>query len=269
MEPTDERTATEGRRIGDLARASGLTVRALHHYEDVGLLRPARTAAGHRVYGDDDVDRLYRVIALRRLGLSLGEIARALDDGGDLRDVMRRQLAELDERLAATARLRNRLVALLASDRPGTDDLLAYLEETTMLEAAPRRRIGILVYEDLDAAFTFLVDVFGLGPGEVTRSPDGTAVHAEVEAGDGVLWLHPEAPAFKLASPKHTGAATAMVAVMVDDVDAHFRHAEAKGAEIVYEPMDQPYGYREYGARDGEGGLWSFMKPLADDPAAG
>ena len=49
---------------------------------------------------------------------------------------------------------------------------------------------------------------------------------------------------------------------MVDDVDAHFRHAKGEGATIDYEPVDQPYGYREYSARDSEGALWSFMKPL-------
>jgi uncharacterized glyoxalase superfamily protein PhnB len=49
---------------------------------------------------------------------------------------------------------------------------------------------------------------------------------------------------------------------MVDDVDSHFRHAAERGADIVYEPVDQPYGYREYSARDPEGGLWSFMKPI-------
>lgn len=54
-----------------------------------------------------------------------------------------------------------------------------------------------------------------------------------------------------------------MIAVIVDDVDAHFRQASSKGADIAYEPVDQPYGYREYEARDNEGGLWSFMKPLA------
>jgi uncharacterized glyoxalase superfamily protein PhnB len=53
-----------------------------------------------------------------------------------------------------------------------------------------------------------------------------------------------------------------MVAVMVDDVDAHHAHAKAKGATIRYAPMDQPYGYREYAAYDCEGHLWSFMKPL-------
>jgi len=52
------------------------------------------------------------------------------------------------------------------------------------------------------------------------------------------------------------------MAVMVDDVDAHCRHAKSEGAQIDYEPVDQPYGYREYSARDCEGQLWSFMKPL-------
>ena len=52
---------------------------------------------------------------------------------------------------------------------------------------------------------------------------------------------------------------------MVNDVDAHHDRAKERGAEIVYAPVDQPYGYREYSARDPEGGLWSFMKPLPDE----
>ena len=68
-----------------------------------------------------------------------------------------------------------------------------------------------------------------------------------------MVWLHPEAPAFGIASPRTLGGSTASVAVMVDDVDAHFRHAKAEGAPIDYEPVDQPYGYREYSARDSEG----------------
>lgn len=50
--------------------------------------------------------------------------------------------------------------------------------------------------------------------------------------------------------------------MVVDDVDGHFEHARSNGAKILYEPVDQPYGYREYSARDPEGHLWSFMKPL-------
>ena len=52
------------------------------------------------------------------------------------------------------------------------------------------------------------------------------------------------------------------MAVMVDDVDDHHRSVAAKGGDIVYPPTDQPYGYREYGVRDCEGTLWSFMKEL-------
>ena len=76
------------------------------------------------------------------------------------------------------------------------------------------------------------------------------------------MWLHRESEAFALSSPRTVGAATATMAVIVDDVDAHFRHASESGAHIEYGPVDQPYGYREYSARDSEGGLWSFMKPL-------
>ncbi|GAA3664469.1 hypothetical protein GCM10022420_049470 [Streptomyces iranensis] len=72
-----------GRRwsIGELARASGVTVRALRHYDEVGLVRASgRTGAGHRRYTAEDLRRLYRVRALCGLGLSLAEIGDALDD---------------------------------------------------------------------------------------------------------------------------------------------------------------------------------------------
>jgi DNA-binding transcriptional MerR regulator/uncharacterized glyoxalase superfamily protein PhnB len=258
-----------GRKVGELAAATGLTVRTLHYYEEIGLLvASGRTQAGHRLYDEGDVGRLYRICLLRRLGLPLGEIGRALDDPTwSLHSAMATHLRVLDGRLEATGRLRARLARLVesvdgASDGAVTDDLLELLEEMTMLDATVQRRISILVYADLEAAYEYLVRVFGLGPGKLTRGPDGTVVHGELQAGDGVVWLHPEAEAFGLASPRTLGGATASVAVMVDDVDAHFRHASEQGAVIDYEPVDQPYGYREYSARDSEGGLWSFMKPL-------
>ena len=256
-----------GHRVGELAGATGLTVRTLHYYEEIGLLvASGRTPAGHRVYGDDDVERHYRICLLRRLGLPLDQIAKALDDPAwSLRSAMSAHLGELDRRLEAGARLRGRLgrlVGTLGTDGDLTDDLLAVMEEMTMLDTTVQRRIQILVYADLEAAHDYLVRVFGLGAGELTRDGDGKVVHGELQAGDGVVWLHPEAEAFGLASPRTAGVATSSVAVMVDDVDAHYRHAKAEGAPIEYEPVDQPYGYREYSARDSEGGLWSFMKPL-------
>ena len=77
-----------------------------------------------------------------------------------------------------------------------------------------------------------------------------------------VIWLHPESDEFGLASPARLGAATATMAVKVDDVDDHHRSVAAKGGDIVHPPTDQPYGYREYSARDCEGALWSFTKAL-------
>lgn len=125
-----------------------------------------------------------------------------------------------------------------------------------------KQRISVLIYRDLERAHDHLVDVFGLAPGEITRTPDGTVVHAEVYGGDGVIWLHPETDEYGLASPATLGRATATMAVMVDDVDAHHESVVAEGGDIVYPPVDQPYGYREYSARDCEGTLWSFMTPL-------
>jgi DNA-binding transcriptional MerR regulator/uncharacterized glyoxalase superfamily protein PhnB len=253
--------------VGELATATGLTVRTLHYYEEIGLLVAGRTEAGHRVYDDADVERLYRICLLRRLGLPLDEIGRALDHPAwNIRAAMAVHLSDLDRRIESEAQLRRRLTQLSASmgdtDGPLTRDLLDILEAMTMLDATVQRRISILVYCDLEAAHDYLVRVFGLGPGELTRDDQGRVVHGELQAGDGVVWLHPESPQFGLASPRTLGASTATMAVMVDDVDAHFRHAQAEGAMIDYEPVDQPYGYREYSARDSEGGLWSFMRSL-------
>jgi MerR family transcriptional regulator, thiopeptide resistance regulator len=257
-----------GLRVGELAKATGLTVRTLHYYEEIGLLVASeRSAAGHRRYGEADVGRLYRICLLRRLGLSLDDIARALDDPKwSLRGAMTAHVVELDRRIEAGTRLRGRLSRLVGPEGAAgdhlTDDLLEVLEDMTMLDTTVQRRISILVYADLEGAYEYLMRVFGLGPGQLTRSEDGTVVHGELQAGDGVVWLHPESDAFGLSSPRRLGAVTATMAVMVDDVDAHYRHVMSEGAQIDYEPVDQPYGYREYSARDSEGGLWSFMKPL-------
>jgi len=80
---------TTGHRIGELASRTGLTVRTLHHYDRIGLLRPGRrTPAGHRVYGESEVQRLYAIVALRSLGMPLARIAETLDRGLSLRDAV-------------------------------------------------------------------------------------------------------------------------------------------------------------------------------------
>lgn len=125
-----------------------------------------------------------------------------------------------------------------------------------------QRATTILVYQDPGSVHRNLTEVFGFTPGEVTLDAGGDAVHAEVFAGDVAIWLHTENDKYGLASTQVTGSATVTMAVFVDDVDEHYKLASGEGAQIVSEPLDQPYGYREYSARDCEGVLWSFMKEI-------
>jgi len=119
------------------------------------------------------------------------------------------------------------------------------------------RTIPLLVYEDIPAAHDFLVKAFGFESGGVMRNAEGQPVHGEVRAGDTTIWLHRVAPEHGLASTL-TGSG---LVVHVDDVDAHFKHAKAAGVRTDSEPVDQPYGQREYGARDLEGHRWWFATP--------
>jgi uncharacterized glyoxalase superfamily protein PhnB len=120
----------------------------------------------------------------------------------------------------------------------------------------------ILVYDDIAAAHTFLVDTFGFQAGRLDRSADGETVHGEVEIGNETVWLHRSAPEHGLTSVPALGAASGMLNVFVDDVDTHHERTRAAGARISSPPTDMPYGQREYSAFDCEGQLWSFAAPL-------
>lgn len=131
-------------KVGQLARLTGLTVRTLHHYDTVGLLRPsARTPSGHRLYDEDDVRRLYRVVAMRELGLSLEVIGQLLTGEPDLADLLRDHLAHVDKQLAAFRALRRRLAAMVAAvqviDPPPSADLLVLIEEVMKMDETMKR----------------------------------------------------------------------------------------------------------------------------------
>ncbi len=252
--------------IGEVARRTGVTERTLRYYEELGLLAPDRDSAGRRRYDAADVERLYRVRLLRELGTPVAEVD---PDGADLLALTTRHLAELDARVAALSRQRERVRAveerLMGGDAPQDAELVGVLDGLPDAEAVLTRRLTLLVYADIEAAQRHLVEVFGFAAGDLERDGEGVVVHGEVYAGDGVIWMHREAPEFGLASPATLGAATHCMAVDVDDVDTHHARVRDAGAEIVYEPTEMPYGVREYGARDSEGGLWSFMQPLAQE----
>ncbi|MGG7572251.1 MerR family transcriptional regulator [Streptomyces sirii] len=87
--------------VGQVAAFAGVTVRTLHHYDEIGLLLPGeRNHAGHRRYGDDDLDRLQQILFYRELGFPLEEVAALLDDPDtDPQEHLRRQHELLTARI--------------------------------------------------------------------------------------------------------------------------------------------------------------------------
>lgn len=88
--------------VGQVAEKFGVTVRTLHHYDEIGLLAPSeRSGAGYRLYTDDDITRLQHVVVYRRLGFPLEQISDLLETGAGHRVVehLRRQRAAVMTRL--------------------------------------------------------------------------------------------------------------------------------------------------------------------------
>src|SRR5262245_53871153 len=86
-------------RVREFAELAGVTVRALHHYDRLALLRPKRSRAGYRVYSLPDLERLEQIVALKSLGLPLKQIKAVLDrDARPLTDVLHAQRRALEEK---------------------------------------------------------------------------------------------------------------------------------------------------------------------------
>lgn len=125
-------------RIGTLARRSGLTVRALRHYDEAGLLPPVgRSPAGHRLYDASSVARLLQVVALRTLGLPLRAIREVLDTADPLR-LLEQHRDRLRARADEAARLADAVDrvadALRRREAPTSDALFSLIHLTTMFE---------------------------------------------------------------------------------------------------------------------------------------
>jgi DNA-binding transcriptional MerR regulator len=127
-------------KVGELAALANLTVRTLHHYDDIGLLRPsARSDAGYRLYSRDDVARLHQIQALRAFGMGLADVGLALDSpAGAPLAVVERQLAALEQRMQETARMRDQLLLLrtqlTSGAAPDLSTWLTTLENMKMYE---------------------------------------------------------------------------------------------------------------------------------------
>jgi|APAra7269097189_1048546.scaffolds.fasta_scaffold00684_15 DNA-binding transcriptional MerR regulator len=145
--------------VGELARRTGLTVRSLHHYHHIGLLRPsARSDAGYRLYTAEDVERLYRIIALRRLGLSLTDIGTTLSaTETSLQALLAKQIEMLELTMARDRRLHHHLCsardALAAGQSLDPSKWIDTMELMTMYEDyfSPEELKRLPLYQNPDA----------------------------------------------------------------------------------------------------------------------
>jgi len=126
-------------KVGELAKRTGVTVRTLHHYDQIGLLKPSlHTEAGHRRYDADDVARLQQIVSLRQLGFSLEEIRGCLDrpDFSPL-EVIRLHVSRLREQIKMEQGLCERLESLathLRAAEVSAEEFIQTIERMTMIE---------------------------------------------------------------------------------------------------------------------------------------
>ena len=126
--------------VGALAKRTGLSVRTLRHYDDIGLLRPARrTESGYRLHSIGELMRLQQIVLLRSVGLSLEEIGRSLSKGGQtLLATIEQHVARLHARMAQERRLCRRLEQtsgrLRLRQKPTIEEIVQTIEGVIMSE---------------------------------------------------------------------------------------------------------------------------------------
>src|SRR5580698_9100679 len=118
-------------RAKEFAELAGVTVRTLHHYDQLGLLKPRRSESGYRLYRERDLERLEQIVALKFLGIPLKQVRTLLDrDSLDLAAALRVQRRILEEK----RRLLDRAIGAIrrAQERPGTAQLKKIIEVLEM-----------------------------------------------------------------------------------------------------------------------------------------
>jgi MerR family transcriptional regulator, thiopeptide resistance regulator len=127
-------------KVGELARRTGVSVRTLHHYDEIGLLSPShRSESGYRLYTETDVVRLQQIRSLRTLGFSLEEIGTFLKRPDVTPDrVLQLHIAHLKERIGMQQRLCDRMEVIArrwrSDETVATEEFLQVIEVTTMLD---------------------------------------------------------------------------------------------------------------------------------------
>jgi DNA-binding transcriptional MerR regulator/ABC-type Fe3+-hydroxamate transport system substrate-binding protein len=159
------------RTIGEVADLAGTTVKTLHYYDQIGLLKPlARSEAGYRLYGREELLRLREIMIWRRLGFPLADIAALIDEPDhDREDALQRQLeladSQLDKFQGLTRGLKTALAAVHAGGSPTEDEVFVGFARSLVEDEAGRPFEAPLIPSRRIATFSRLSG----------RSPNGTA----------------------------------------------------------------------------------------------
>lgn len=126
-------------KVGDLAKQTGVSVRTLHYYEEIGLLSPSgRTESGYRLYATPDIMRLQQIVSLRQIGFSLEEIRECLEQRNfSLDQVIQLHTTRLQEQIEMSGKLLKRLEMILemnSTEAVSVENLIQTIEAICMFE---------------------------------------------------------------------------------------------------------------------------------------
>jgi DNA-binding transcriptional MerR regulator len=175
-------------RAGEFAKLAGITTKALRHYERLGLLKPARSSAGYRLYADRHLERLEQILALKFLGLPLKEIRAALDrtprELPQALRMQRRALLEKQDRVGRAIRAIEAAERAIESGGAPDEPLRKLIEVMRMQDAIEAMKR----YYSTDAEWEKRRSYYEEGPGPEWRAlyRDAAAVLGEDAGSDAV-----------------------------------------------------------------------------------
>jgi len=246
-------------KIGELASLLGLSVRALHHYDHIGLLVPSEhTESGHRIYSEHDVSRLQQILSLRNIGFALDEIKQVMDEQSlSPLEIARMHIQRVKEKLHIHNTLLQRLEMIeqyFISHRNVTlKQFIETIEVIIMSEQKVtinmNKAVPILDVSDYTKSITYYCDKLGFRKNWEWGEPAGFGSVSR----DQVELFITETPG---------GPFGTSMTVFVKDVDSLFTEFKSNGAIIVMAPQVMKWGVKELRVEDPDGHIIRFTQNL-------
>jgi MerR family transcriptional regulator, thiopeptide resistance regulator len=183
-------------KVGDLAKQTGVSVRTLHYYDEIGLLSPShRNEAGYRLYGETDIIRLQQIVSLRQIGFSLDQIRQCLEqEQFSPHYVVQLHLSQLKEQMALQQQLYTKLEAIATrlqlTEIVSVQEFIQLIEVTTMIEKyyspeqqeylkARRKTVGDERIQQVEAEWSQLMEQVRI---EIEKGSDPAAESVQILA---------------------------------------------------------------------------------------